>query len=158
MTTEYVLPDEGLARGRIARLAAQPAAVMLSMILAGAWLAVPWLIFNGFAIRSSTRWRDAAVCAALLPVCAAWIALVQWAALVIPGIGSISKYLLLGVPLIQYVVAFKVSIKYAWLAEAHLKTYGTFARPYLLIWGMAVAFFAYMLLDHNSYAYVLLIG
>lgn len=158
MTTEYVLADEDPARGRLAPLAADPVVVMLSMILAGAWLGVPWLIFNGFAIRSPTRWRDAAICATLLPVCAAWIAIVQWTALVIPGIENVSRYLLLCVPLIQYVIAFRVSKRSAWLAEAHLKIYGTFARPDLLIWGMFVAFFAYMFLNHNSYAYVLLIG
>jgi hypothetical protein len=54
----YRILDEP-SPGRLARLAVNPFFPLLALMMAGAWAGLPWLLFNGLAIGSATRRREA---------------------------------------------------------------------------------------------------
>ncbi|KAF1053421.1 MAG: hypothetical protein GAK43_01419 [Stenotrophomonas maltophilia] len=53
----YRLLDEPRP-GRLARMAVEPLWPLLSMMLAGSWLGLPWFVFNSLAVGSPTRKRE----------------------------------------------------------------------------------------------------
>jgi hypothetical protein len=53
----YQIPDDPRP-SRLSSLAVHPQWPLLSVMLAGAWLAWPWLVWNAFALGSATRWRE----------------------------------------------------------------------------------------------------
>jgi hypothetical protein len=55
----------------LARLAVNPLWPMLALMLAGAWLSLPWFALNGMALGSPTRRRELALAAAGLAGAAA---------------------------------------------------------------------------------------
>jgi hypothetical protein len=57
MTFSYRIQDEPQP-SLWSHFAVNPLWPLLSMMLAGVWLAWPWFIFNGFIIGSPTRWRE----------------------------------------------------------------------------------------------------
>lgn len=54
----YHIEDEPRP-GALQRAAVQPFWPLFSIMFAGSWLALPWFAFNGFAVGSPTRWREA---------------------------------------------------------------------------------------------------
>lgn len=60
--TTYRIADEPVPSAR-ARAVVNPFWPLLSVMFAGAWLAWPWYVWNGYAIGSPTRRREAAIAA-----------------------------------------------------------------------------------------------
>lgn len=62
MQTKYLyrLDDEPVP-GMLARLAVEPLWPLLALMLGGFWLGLPWFVFNGFAVGSPTRVREAVI-------------------------------------------------------------------------------------------------
>ncbi|MHB8878931.1 MAG: hypothetical protein ACYC8T_34960, partial [Myxococcaceae bacterium] len=60
---QYRLADEPVG-SVTSRLVVAPLFPLLAFMLAGGWLGWPWLVFNGFAVKSPTRWKELAVAAA----------------------------------------------------------------------------------------------
>ena len=50
--------------GALAQVAVNPFWPLLAVMFGGPWLAWPWQVVNGFAIGSSTRWRELAIAVA----------------------------------------------------------------------------------------------
>ena len=61
--SSYRLPDEPKP-GRLERLVTDPIWPLFAVMLAGAWLGLPWFAFNAFALGSPARWRELAWAAA----------------------------------------------------------------------------------------------
>jgi hypothetical protein len=57
----YQVPDEP-SPGVLQKLVVDPTWPLLATMLAGCWLAWPWLCWNGVAVGSPTARREAAVC------------------------------------------------------------------------------------------------
>jgi hypothetical protein len=53
----YRIQDEPAPSG-LGHLIANPVFPLLSVMLAGAWLALPWFVFNSFALGSPTRRKE----------------------------------------------------------------------------------------------------
>jgi hypothetical protein len=62
----YKLPDEP-SPGILQNLVVNPLWPLLAIMFAGAWLSLPWFVFNAFAIGSPTRTRE------LLIAVAGWL-------------------------------------------------------------------------------------
>lgn len=60
MDTTYRIPDEPRP-GALARFAVNPFWPLFGIMLAGAWLAWPWFVFNAWAVGSPTRLRETAL-------------------------------------------------------------------------------------------------
>lgn len=56
-STSYRLEDEPRP-GALARVAVEPLWPLLALMLAGAWLGLPWFVLNGFAVGSPSRYRE----------------------------------------------------------------------------------------------------
>ncbi len=85
----------------------RPSAPLLAAMLAGAWLAWPWFVFNAIAMGSPTRRKEIALCAAALGGTAALGAIL----LALLDAGILPR----GVPLrlaVLAVVTFKLAITY----------------------------------------------
>ena len=54
----YAISDEATP-GRLSRFAVHPQWPLLASMLCGAWLAWPWFVFNGVALGTPTRRREA---------------------------------------------------------------------------------------------------
>jgi hypothetical protein len=59
----YRIQDEPAPSG-LGHLIVNPVFPLLSIMLAGAWLSLPWFIFNGFALGSPTRRKELALAVA----------------------------------------------------------------------------------------------
>jgi hypothetical protein len=107
-TAVYKLPDEP-APGTLARFVAEPLLPLLATMLVGSWFALPWFVFNSFAMGSPSRWRDAAICAAAIAACAACVVMVVWLNTtgVLPLLSI--KYILLSLPMFKLAAAYAVS-------------------------------------------------
>lgn len=57
MTVSYRIKDEPQP-SVWSHFAVNPLWPLLSMMLAGVWLAWPWFVLNGFIVGSPTRWRE----------------------------------------------------------------------------------------------------
>jgi hypothetical protein len=68
--TRYRILDEP-EPSTLAKLAVSPTWPLLALMLAGAWLALPWFAFNGIALGSPSRRRELALAAAGLAGAAA---------------------------------------------------------------------------------------
>ena len=62
MPDTYKLPDEP-GPSSLSKYAVAPFWPLLSVMVAGAWLAWPWFVFNAYALGSPTARREAAVAA-----------------------------------------------------------------------------------------------
>ena len=58
----YTIVDEPTP-SRLSQLAVKPLWPLLGMMLGGAWVGLPWFAFNGFALGSPTRVREAVLAA-----------------------------------------------------------------------------------------------
>ncbi len=58
--TTYHIEDEPRP-GALQHLAVQPFWPLFAIMFAGSWLALPWFAFNGFAVGSPTRFKEAAL-------------------------------------------------------------------------------------------------
>ena len=58
MTTLYRLPDEPRP-GTLSRFTVNPIFPLLALMMGGAWLGLPWFLFNGRAMGSATRRKEA---------------------------------------------------------------------------------------------------
>lgn len=107
-TAAYKLPDEP-APGALARFAANPVLPLLAVMLVGCWFALPWLAFNGYAIGSPTRRREALMCGVAVLGCAAWLLLVLQLGAhgLVPPISI--KYLMLALPAIKLLAVYAAS-------------------------------------------------
>ncbi len=76
MSASYHIADEPRPSA-LAEYAVRPMFPLLAMMLGGSWLGLPWFAFNGVAIGSATRRREAMV-VALAPVAAVALALVSF--------------------------------------------------------------------------------
>jgi hypothetical protein len=70
VASRYQILDEPLP-GPLAAYAVNPMWPLLAQMLAGSWLALPWFAFNGFALGSPTRLREALLALAGLGTTAA---------------------------------------------------------------------------------------
>jgi hypothetical protein len=61
----YHIPDEPAPSG-LAHLVVDPIWPLLAQMLAGSWLALPWFVFNAFALGSPTRGREIGLATASL--------------------------------------------------------------------------------------------
>lgn len=62
-TSGYTIADEP-SPSTLSHLVVQPVWPLFAIMFAGAWLAWPWFVLNGFAMGSPTRMREAAIAAA----------------------------------------------------------------------------------------------
>lgn len=69
MSESYRIIDEPTP-GTLSKLSVNPVWPLLSFMLVGSWLAIPWFIFNGVAVGSPTIRREIAWCVAGLVVSA----------------------------------------------------------------------------------------
>lgn len=63
MASRYQILDEPMP-GPLAAYAVNPMWPLLAQMLGGTWLALPWYAFNGFALGSPTRVREAVLAGA----------------------------------------------------------------------------------------------
>ena len=68
MSEGYRIPDEPRP-GPLAEWAVNPFWPLLAMMLGGAWIGLPWFLFNGYAIGSATFTKEAVI-TVLTPVVA----------------------------------------------------------------------------------------
>lgn len=94
MSATYRIQDEP-SPGALGHLVVNPVFPLLSFMMAGAWLGVPWFIFNGFAMGSTTRRKETVL-----------------AVLVVPG--TLLLFILLGM-LLKAGVLTKPSVPYAYV-------------------------------------------
>lgn len=66
MSDTYRILDEPRP-GTLGNLVVNPVFPLLAMMMTGTWLGVPWIIFNSFAMGSSTRRKEAVLAALVLP-------------------------------------------------------------------------------------------
>ncbi|HEX5750880.1 MAG TPA: hypothetical protein VFZ09_31940 [Archangium sp.] len=67
MSATYRILDEPRP-GTLGHLVVNPVFPLLSLMMGGAWLGVPWFIFNGFAMGSTTRRKETALAVLLVPM------------------------------------------------------------------------------------------
>lgn len=155
----YQLPDEP-APTTLSRFAAEPMLPLLAFMLVGSWFALPWLAFNGFAMGSASRWREALFCLGAPIACALWLALVGNLGLagLVPGISL--KYLLLALPVIKLSAIYSAAIRQQKSLELFKHFGGSVGNGlYILAGGYLVhsqVQAALMKLDHNHLAFLIL--
>lgn len=66
MSATYRILDEPRP-GAMGHLVVNPVFPLLSLMMAGAWLGVPWFIFNAFAMGSSTRRKETVLAVLVVP-------------------------------------------------------------------------------------------
>jgi hypothetical protein len=66
MSATYRILDEPRP-GALGHLVVNPVFPLLSFMMAGAWLGVPWFIFNGFAMGSTTRRKETLLAVLVVP-------------------------------------------------------------------------------------------
>jgi hypothetical protein len=112
MMARYEIPDEprpGALSGGIV----DPMWPLFAQMLAGSWLALPWWLFNGYVLGSSTRARELAWVLASV----AGPALLAWWLFVDPGNQDLSKTALrFGV---LAIIAVKISCAYVLYTLQH---------------------------------------
>ncbi|HYO67407.1 MAG TPA: hypothetical protein VEU33_15125 [Archangium sp.] len=67
MSATYRIQDEPRP-GAMGHLVVNPVFPLLSLMMGGAWLGVPWFIFNGFAMGSTTRRKETVLAVLVVPV------------------------------------------------------------------------------------------
>ena len=73
----YTLADEPQPSG-LQHLVVNPLWPLFGFMFGGAWLAFPWYVFNGFAMGSPTRKREAAVAGATLMLAFSVFGMLSW--------------------------------------------------------------------------------
>lgn len=66
MSATYRILDEPRP-GALGHLVVNPVFPLLSLMMAGAWLGVPWFIFNSFAMGSTTRRKETVLAVLVVP-------------------------------------------------------------------------------------------
>jgi hypothetical protein len=66
MSATYRIQDEP-SPGALGHLVVNPVFPLLSLMMAGAWLGVPWFIFNSFAMGSTTRRKETVLAVLVVP-------------------------------------------------------------------------------------------
>ncbi|WP_375769438.1 hypothetical protein NR798_00730 [Archangium gephyra] len=66
MSATYRIQDEPRP-GALGHLVVNPVFPLLSLLLAGTWLGVPWFILNGFAMGSPTRRKETVLAVLVIP-------------------------------------------------------------------------------------------
>lgn len=66
MSAAYRILDEP-SPGALGHLVVNPVFPLLTLMMAGAWLGVPWFILNGFAMGSASRRKETVLALLLVP-------------------------------------------------------------------------------------------
>jgi hypothetical protein len=66
MSATYRIQDEP-SPGALGHLVVNPVFPLLAFMMAGSWLGVPWFIFNGFAMGSTTRRKETVLAVLVVP-------------------------------------------------------------------------------------------
>ena len=66
MSTAYRIQDEP-SPGALGHLVVNPVFPLLAFMMTGAWLGVPWFVFNGFAMGSATRRKETVLALLVVP-------------------------------------------------------------------------------------------
>ena len=66
MSATYRILDEPRP-GAMGHLVVNPVFPLLSLMMAGAWLGVPWFVFNSFAMGSTTRRKETVLAVLVVP-------------------------------------------------------------------------------------------
>ena len=66
MSATYRIQDEPRP-GAMGHLVVNPVFPLLALMMGGAWLGIPWFIFNSFAMGSSTRRKETMLAVLLVP-------------------------------------------------------------------------------------------
>ncbi|MCY1083707.1 hypothetical protein [Archangium lansingense] len=66
MSATYRILDEPRP-GALGHLVVNPVFPLLSLMMAGAWLGVPWFVFNSFAMGSTTRRKETVLAVLVVP-------------------------------------------------------------------------------------------
>ncbi|HEX8538086.1 MAG TPA: hypothetical protein VF664_11525, partial [Cystobacter sp.] len=66
MSATYRIQDEP-SPGALGHLVVNPVFPLLSFMMAGAWMGVPWFILNGFAMGSTTRRKETVLAVLVMP-------------------------------------------------------------------------------------------
>jgi hypothetical protein len=67
MSATYRIQDEPRP-GAMGHLVVNPVFPLLSLMMGGTWLGVPWFIFNGFAMGSTSRRKETVLAVLVVPV------------------------------------------------------------------------------------------
>ena len=118
MARGYQIMDEPLPGG-MAQFAVQPFWPLIAVMFGGTWLSWPWFVFNGFAIGSPTRRREAvfAACGFVGSI------------LLILGLDTLSRREILpaesGPYLFLVILVWKLGVSY-WLYALQSRTFGLY--------------------------------
>ena len=66
MSATYRIQDEPRP-GALGHLVVNPVFPLLALMMGGAWLGIPWFVFNGFAMGSTTRRKETVLAVLLVP-------------------------------------------------------------------------------------------
>ena len=126
-----------------------PNAPLLAAMLCGAWLALPWFVWNAYALGSPTRRKELALCVATLGVTAlaGYIVLALWDREVIASRTAL-QLALLGIVTWKLAMAYVISLVQARTFHVYA-AYGGAVRPatYVLAAGYALSGFVVGLSD-----------
>jgi len=145
----YAIADEPLDTSW-RNLVVHPSGPVLAELLCGSWLALPWFVFNAYALGSPTRRKELALCGVQLGVTIVLGALLLWLvdSRVIES-RTIIQLSLLGIVAWKLGIAYAISVVQGRVFAVH-ELYGGAARsPTLVIMaGLVLRDHVYALFDH----------